>query len=72
MDIEFMVYVYARIERALNNERYREAQERLVDAQKCNLDNSCEELITEVEAVASELCYLQGYNDAMRLILNLK
>lgn len=75
MDKDFMQYVYARIEKALSeNAEYMEI------ARKCGevgndimrQNKEFEALVCQDECKAQEICYLQGYNDAMRMILNLK
>lgn len=72
MDKEFMKYVYARIEKALGeNAEYMKLQSDLVKAHECKDYNSYIEISDEMEAKTTEACYIQGYKDAMRLLLNL-
>lgn len=59
MDKDFMQYVYARIEKALTeNKEYME------------LESNKEAEPEEIQARAEELCYIQGFNDAIKMILN--
>jgi hypothetical protein len=75
MNEDFMQYVYARIEKALSESaEYREL------ARKCGevgndimlLNKEFENLVCQEEIKSQELCYLQGYNDAIKLFTNLK
>lgn len=71
MNEDFKQYVYARIEKALNeNEEYMKL------AMKCGevgndimLQNKeFEDLTCQLECIEQELCYMRGFNDAMQLI----
>lgn len=73
MDKDFMQYVYARIEKALTeNTEYMELQSKCVEAMKNHEDKLANDISDQMESLSEELCFLQGYNDAMRMILNLK
>ena len=75
MNEDFMQYVYARTEKALtDNAEYMELQSKCAEAgHDIMLQNKeYESLSCKCECKAEELCYLQGYNDAMRMILNIK
>jgi|GEM_PF-1724335 len=75
MDNDFMQYVYARIEKALTeNVEYVELQSKCAEAgSDIMLQNKeYEDITCQMEARAEELCYMQGYNDAIRMILNSK
>lgn len=71
MDKDFMQYVYSRIEKTLTgNAKYMELQSACVKAAK-NDAKLHEELTSELEALEQELCYIQGYKDAMRMVLDI-
>lgn len=59
MDKDFMQYVYSRCAEALmENKEYA----------KLERDKNSDQ--DEVQAKAEELCYIKGYKDALKLILN--
>lgn len=71
MDKDFMQYVYARIEKVLSeSEKYSELQKKCIDAYKNNDLKLYSELNTESDSISEELCYLQGFRDAINLITN--
>lgn len=71
MDKDFMQYVCTRIEKALTeNKEYLELQKKCADASKENDMNEYENASVEIECKATELSYLQGYTDGMRMILS--
>lgn len=73
MDKDFMQYVYARIEKALmENVEYKKLQSECFDAGHDVIlrNNEYEDLITKMSCMEQELCYIQGFNDAMKLIIN--
>jgi hypothetical protein len=75
MDKDFIQYVYARIEKALTeNAEYMKLQDKLAKAgHDIMLQNrEYEDLTCQKEGMSQELCYMQGFNDAMRMILNSK
>lgn len=70
MDKDFDQYVYARIERVLKeSDEYMKLQEKLVKAQKNNENALAEDLDGKLGVMAEELCYRQGFKDAMAIIL---
>ncbi len=73
MDKDFMQYVYARIEKALTeNDEYMKMQSKCVEARKNHEDKLANDISDQMESTAEELCYLQGYKDAMRMMLNIQ
>lgn len=71
MNEYFMEYVSARCEKALlENPEYMEMEHGLIPAK--NNIKAFSELSCNVQARAEELCYIQGYNDAIRLMLSSK
>jgi hypothetical protein len=73
MDKDFMQFIYARCEKALTgNAEYMELQSKCADARKNNDIDTYDNLSCELEARAQDLCYTQGFNDAMRMLLYLK
>jgi hypothetical protein len=73
MNDDFMQYVYVRIEKALTeNKEYMELQKKCSEAMKNDDLKLYNDLTTQLDSLAEELCYLQGRNDTMRMILNLK
>lgn len=73
MDKDFMQYVYARCEKALSeNDEYMELQSKCVEAMKNHEDELANDISDQMESMAEKLCYLQGCNDAIKMIINLK
>lgn len=73
MNKDFMQYVYVRCDKALmESEEYVELQNKCLEAVKDNNDKLANDISDHMEAKAEELCYLQGFNDAMQLMLGLK
>ncbi len=72
MNKDFMQYVYARTEKALvQNSKYMKLQSKYCEAKKSNNDKLASDISDQMEAMAEELCYLQGFNDALRLVINI-
>lgn len=66
---DFMQYVYARIEKALTeNEEYMKLQSECAKAKDNKSDNLANDISDQMESKAEELCYLQGFNDAMAML----
>lgn len=59
MDKDFMQYVYTRCSKAL-----------MEDAEYMELEHSDNPNADILQAKAEELCYIQGFNDAMRIMLH--
>lgn len=73
MDKDFMQFVYARCEKALEeNTEYRKLQSDCVKANESKDFDSYTEILDEMDARAQELCYMKGFNDAMQLLINSK
>jgi hypothetical protein len=73
MDKDFMQYVYARCDKALGiNVKYAEIQDKCIEAIHSNNLMEYGNLTAESETLVQEICYIQGFNDAMQLILNAK
>lgn len=65
---DFMKNVYERIEKALTeNEEYMNLQRECVQAKKDKLDELADDISDQMEAKSEELCYLQGFNDAIAM-----
>ena len=70
MDKDFMQYVYARIDKALlENEEYEKLRDDMAVASKDKESREYDGLSTQIAAKEQELCYIQGFNDAMQLIM---
>lgn len=68
MDKDFMQYVYARIEQALTeNSEYKKLQKKC--AELSYEDKEYEDAFSWLDAKAQELCYIQGFKDAMALLV---
>jgi hypothetical protein len=73
MNKAFMEYVYKRCEAACTeNVEYTELQSQISDVSKDRNSELYEELDCQIGAKAEELCYIQGFNDAMQLVINSK
>lgn len=73
MNKEFIDYAFARIEKATDNStEYQELQNQLIEASKNKDIKLYDNLSCQMEAKAEELSYLQGFNDAIQMILNSK
>lgn len=73
MDKDFMQYVYRRCERAvLKDEEYKRLQGECIKISGKENFKEYEELSCQMETRAEELCYLQGFNDAIRVLFNTK
>lgn len=70
MDKDFMEYAYARTEKTLmENTEYKILQKKCADASKDKNMWEYENLSCEIEYKVRELCYMQGFNDAIRLLI---
>lgn len=70
MNSDFRNYVYERIEKALmRSVDYKKIQDKYSKALENKQHDVAESLSDELEARAQELCYVQGFNDAMHLIM---
>lgn len=68
MDNDFMQYVYSRIDKALmGDEKYKELRSECNKAYRRKNTDLYDELLSQVEATEQELCYIQGFKDAMAL-----
>jgi hypothetical protein len=69
MNEDFMKCVYARCEKAeLEDKKYNELADKIIEAQK-NGDRKLEDdLNTELLCRVEELCYIQGWKDAISLM----
>lgn len=73
MDNDFMQYVYTRIKKVLEeNADYMKLQSDGVIAIETKDYPSYIDISDDLQSKAEELCYMQGYKDAMQIILNLK
>lgn len=69
MNKDFMQYVYRRTEKALTeNKEYMKLQRECAEAGKKKLDSLVSDISDQMECKAEELCYLQGFNDAMAIL----
>lgn len=70
MSSDFRNYAYARIDKALmGSVEYKKVQDKHGKALENKQYDVVESLSDELEARAQELCYVQGFNDAMQLIM---
>lgn len=70
MNSDFRNYAYARIEKALTgNEEYVGMQKKCVEMLENNDIEKYEHIANATEVKATELSYMQGFNDAMQLIM---
>jgi len=68
MKKDFMQFVYNRIENVLTkNEEYRELQSKCAELDYA--DDEYEAVSYKLEALSQELCYMQGFKDAMKLLM---
>jgi hypothetical protein len=71
MNSDFTNFIYARVEKALmENEEYKKIQSKCANAITNKDYEQYENLSPELEAKAQELSYMQGFNDAMQIIMN--
>lgn len=71
MNKDFMQYVYARTDKALiGNTEYMELQSKCAKAIERKDYDSYSEISDELQAKAEEICYIQGYRDAMAILVN--
>lgn len=72
MESDFTRHMRVRIKHALTKDQeYKHLQIGLVIACKCKDYEQQEEILNKLDIVAKELCYIQGYKDAMGMIVNL-
>lgn len=72
MNKDFKRYVKTRIKNVLiKDQEYEHLQTDLVSASRCKNYEQQEEIINKLDSVTKELCYIQGFKDAMRMILKL-
>lgn len=69
MNSDFRNFAYARTDEALNNKKYRELQAKFLKALMEENIKEIDIVSGETEVMATELCYMQGFNDAIQLIL---
>lgn len=73
MNEEFMQYVLARIEKILRESKeYMELQSDCVEAETNNNNELAWNISNEMEFLSQKLCYVQGFNDAMQLMMSSK
>jgi hypothetical protein len=71
MDKDFLQYTYMRIDKALmENEEYKNLQSKCANASRKEKPKEYEELSGQMAAMEQELCYMQGFKDAMSLMLS--
>jgi hypothetical protein len=67
MDKEFIQYVYARCEKAIeNNAKYGGIQNKCIDAIGRKDFMECSNLTAESETLVQEISYIRGYQDGLR------
>lgn len=71
MDQDFMQYVYARVEKAIiGDTECMELQSKCVEAQHDGNQELYDELSKQLNCISEVACYIQGYKDAMRIMIN--
>jgi hypothetical protein len=71
MNSDFKNFIYARAEKALmENEEYKKIQSKCVESIKRKDFKEYEDLLSDSETKAQELCYMQGFKDALQITTN--
>ena len=71
MDKDFMQYVYAGVEKAIaGNAECTDLLSKCVEAQHNGNRELYDELSQQLSCRSEEACYIQGYKDAMRIMIN--
>ena len=73
MNEEFMQYIDARIEKILRESKeYMRLQSECVEAMEKNNNELAWDISNEMEAMSQRSCYIQGFNDAIQLMMSSK
>lgn len=73
MNKDFVQYIGTRCDKsAVNDPEYKRIQKELVEAQNNNDFDKYSELSVKLEMRVQEICYSQGFCDAMQFVLSSK